>query len=141
MDHPKWWEFWKADPEPYTAHQQIREKDDKELIISEPVRSIVKAMISDRKRFIFQIDAGWELYSATRYSVLDIDTEEEFFVRSTYYPGIYTSGRQYYGPSWAKDYEIEWAINTVSDYYCKLNDRARSITTHRERNRLIEIYA
>lgn len=141
MKDPKWWEFWKSNPEPYTAYDQIREEDDKELIISEPVRSIVKAMVDDRKRFIVQVDYALYSFDTEYFKVLDIDTEEEFLVAKTFLIGFHTNEHRYFGPSWASEHEIKWAVETLHAHYYNLRDRARRIKTARERNRLIEIYA
>ena len=137
-----WWKlFWNPVEEVAETPEEKFETSAFENVISEPVRSIVKAMIGDRKRFIIQIESGWDVYSTTKYAVMDIDTEEEFFVSSAYYPGIYSDGRKYYGPSWATSNEIEWAVITLHAHYENVRDRAKRIKTARERNRLIEIYA
>ena len=137
-----WWKlFWNPVEEVSETPEEKFETSAFENVISEPVRSIVKAMMDDRKRFIFQIDRIYTTYDTMKYAVLDIDTEEEFFARSVYYPGIYCSERKYYGPSWAKDYEVEWAVKTLHAHYDTVRERANSIQIARERNRLIEIYA
>ena len=125
---------------PLTKEEKLEESSN-ENSISEPVRAIVKAMITDRKRFIFQVDVSYRVHSSTQYSVLDIDTEEEFFVISSYWPGLYSDGTHYYGPEWAGSKEIEWAVKTVASHYENVTRRAKRITAARERNRLIEIYA
>jgi len=137
-----WWNlFWNPVEEVAPNVEEVFEQSAFENLISEPVRSIVKAMIDDRKRFIIQAERHYSIYETWRYAVLDIDTEEEFFARSVYYPGIYCRERQYYGPSWAKDYEVEWAVKTLHAHYERVRERAKNIQIARERNRLIEIYA
>lgn len=137
-----WWNiFSKNEPEIATTYSYVFEQSATEKVISEPFKSIVKAMIDDRNRFIVQIVREDRTYDTTRYAVLDIDTEEEFFVTSIYCPGLYSTGRGYYGPSWAKDFEIEWAVKTLHERFDKVRARAERIAAARERNRLIEIYA
>ena len=137
-----WWKlFWNPVEEIAQNVEEVFEQSAFENVISEPVRSIVKAMISDRKRFIFQVDRVSHMHSSFRYSVLDIDTEEEFFVRSHSCPYDYRNSLRYSGPAWAKDYEVEWAVTTIYNHYTALMARAAKIKTARERNRLIEIYA
>jgi len=137
-----WWKlFWNPVEEVAPNVEEVFEQSAFENVISEPVRSIVKAMITDRKRFIIQIEFQG-IPSTVQYAVLDIDTEEEFFVSGVY--AIVTNRtceRQYHGPEWARSYEIKWAIETVSNHYSAVQDRAARIRTARERNRLIEIYA
>lgn len=140
MKYPKWWEFWKADPEPYTAYDQIREEDEKLMIISEPVRSIVKAIISDRKRFIIQSDENIFWRKGTKYEILDIDTEEEFSITLKTEVDMYGYDTFFTGPRWAAQHELKWAYETVANHYYKMKCRANRIITRRERNRLIEIY-
>jgi len=140
-----WWNYFSEKAEWDRAIAKAKKSIDHkafEQFISEPVVSIVKAMISDRKRFVFQekidSDSYWEI---RKYSVIDMDTEEEF---SAWVQIIYSSSageRKYYGPSWASYYEVRWAIDTISEHYEKLQARANLIKTARERNRLIEIYA
>lgn len=130
---PKWWEFWRNNPEPETY-----KICDLAGIISEPVRSIVRLMIIDRKRFIIQKETYYHSLGITKYDVLDLDTEEEFFIQLNIFNH---DGMKYRGPSWAKEYEIIWAVETLEAHYNNLLDRAWRIKTARERNRLIEIYA
>jgi len=137
-----WWKlFWNPVGVVAETPEEKFETSAFENVISEPVRSIVKAMISDRKRFIVQVEHGFSASNTIKYAVMDIDTEEEFHAKSCFYHGYDSYERQYFGPAWAKTYEVKWAVETVSNHYRALRDRASRIQTARERNRLIEIYA
>lgn len=123
-----WWNLWKK--------EQVVDVVVKELVISEPVKTIANLMISDRKRFV--IDNFGQEFSFVQngYNILDLETGEEFRILFSYN----SMGEYAAGPSWAKDGEIIWAYRKVNDHYYDLFKRIGKIATIRERNRLLDIY-
>jgi len=137
-----WWKlFWNQVEDPQDKEEVLEIPTSIEKYIREPVRCIVDAMIVDRKRFIFQVEHSFGTTAASKYSVMDIDTGEEFFVGSCCDYRSYSLETYYSGPSWANSYELEWAVQTLYEHFNSITARAKRIKTIRERNRLIEIYA
>jgi hypothetical protein len=141
----RWWNFWseKAVWERAIAKaqtEQVLEHKAMDDFISEPVRSIVLAMIGDRKRFIAQRIERLFKSEKTEYEILDMDTNECFFVSASTDVHYYGIDTYYRGPDWATHDELKWAFEVVATHYQKLENRAKRILAIRERNRLINIY-
>ena len=123
-----WWNLWKK--------EKAVEVAVKELVISEPVKSIANLMIRDRNRFVIDKFNSGLSFPSNGYNILDLDTGEEFRVSVSYnYMSEYVIG-----PSWAKEGEIMWAYRKVTDHYYGLFERRRRIEKNKERNRLLDVY-